>query len=702
MMLNSRSQAKLAKKLKDRKSSVLYDLSLSKREELIMWHEARKQEKKIRGLMVDYKRRAERRRNFYERIKADPTQFMQIHGRPYKIHLDPSIAQAADSPANMMPWQGDKTNLIDRFDVRAHLDYISEYKLLSESEKSFQNFQHEDRQANYERYRILVQSDFLAITEEKFLNQIFLEERYGPINRASEEEKKKLVDKKAAIGYVYEDSMPANSTTNAVPVLSDDEDKDDDSDIDLDMAIEFDQLTVEQQTEMNAQSLKYGMEDKDFVTYMEKDKEEAEALRQARELEEEKAMYSGRKSRRERRAFREKRLAGRKISPPSYAAKKSPTYEPYPRSVSRSKSRSPENCGQITFITSFGDELDPDSQTKKSSGKKIVQEKRKNMDLKGQNHLKALQNLDLGVQDHQDKDLDLPDAQDQEVAIRLSIQIPKEVQGDHPLDLIGLLQEQIIPEGIDLEHQSYLQEADNIIPVDTGLVPLIIVTADHLSIVDMVVPEGQIILVVEVLPMIPEKALPRKIILERRVHLVVLDLSLLLLEVPADQNHQSLLLNYHKKVKVKANRNLRHPDLLKGIEETAVPYLLKAIQILIQVMNRVAQSFPKTGNASAVGGIKGKLTPQERLKRKMQLALNKQYKADKVAEQRKILKQEKMQKAREDELREMSIKLRRKDRERRHKLRYRHERSSSSSSSSSRSRSFSRSRSRSQSPISNY
>ncbi|KAG1676486.1 CLK4-associating serine/arginine rich protein [Nymphon striatum] len=368
MMLNSRSQAKLAKKLKDRKSSVLYDLSLSKREELIMWHEARKQEKKIRGLMVDYKRRAERRRNFYERIKADPTQFMQIHGRPYKIHLDPSIAQAADSPANMMPWQGDKTNLIDRFDVRAHLDYISEYKLLSESEKSFQNFQHEDRQANYERYRILVQSDFLAITEEKFLNQIFLEERYGPINRASEEEKKKLVDKKAAIGYVYEDSMPANSTTNAVPVLSDDEDKDDDSDIDLDMAIEFDQLTVEQQTEMNAQSLKYGMEDKDFVTYMEKDKEEAEALRQARELEEEKAMYSGRKSRRERRAFREKRLAGRKISPPSYAAKKSPTYEPYPRSVSRSKSRSPENCGQITFITSFGDELDPDSQTKKSSG----------------------------------------------------------------------------------------------------------------------------------------------------------------------------------------------------------------------------------------------------------------------------------------------------------------------------------------------
>lgn len=39
-----------------------------------MWHEARRQERKIRGLMVDYKKRAERRREFYEKIVG----FMQI------------------------------------------------------------------------------------------------------------------------------------------------------------------------------------------------------------------------------------------------------------------------------------------------------------------------------------------------------------------------------------------------------------------------------------------------------------------------------------------------------------------------------------------------------------------------------------------------------------------------------------------------
>jgi len=61
-----------------------------------MWHEARKQEKKLRCMIVDYRRRAERRREFYERIKADPTQFMQIHGRPCKIHLEPQISIAAE------------------------------------------------------------------------------------------------------------------------------------------------------------------------------------------------------------------------------------------------------------------------------------------------------------------------------------------------------------------------------------------------------------------------------------------------------------------------------------------------------------------------------------------------------------------------------------------------------------------------------
>lgn len=36
-----------------------------------MWHEARKQERKIRGMLVDYRKRAERRQDFYEKIVSE-------------------------------------------------------------------------------------------------------------------------------------------------------------------------------------------------------------------------------------------------------------------------------------------------------------------------------------------------------------------------------------------------------------------------------------------------------------------------------------------------------------------------------------------------------------------------------------------------------------------------------------------------------
>jgi arginine/serine-rich splicing factor 16 len=48
-----------------------------------MWHQQRKEEKRIKGLMVDKRRRAERRRNYYEQIKMDPNQFLQV---PYRIY----------------------------------------------------------------------------------------------------------------------------------------------------------------------------------------------------------------------------------------------------------------------------------------------------------------------------------------------------------------------------------------------------------------------------------------------------------------------------------------------------------------------------------------------------------------------------------------------------------------------------------------
>uniref|UniRef100_A0A8C5Q160 CLK4 associating serine/arginine rich protein n=1 Tax=Leptobrachium leishanense TaxID=445787 RepID=A0A8C5Q160_9ANUR len=329
-----------------------------------MWHEARKHERKLRGMMVDYKKRAERRREYYEKIKKDPAQFLQVHGRSCKIHLDSAVALAAESPVNMMPWQGDPNNMIDRFDVRAHLDYIPEYKpplltTISSEQES------DDRKCNYERYRGLVQNDFAGISEEQCLYQIYIDELYGGLQRPGEDEKKKLSEKKASIGYTYEDSTVADlggSSDKGEDEDSDDESKSDEDEIipDIDVEVDVDDITEEQVADLNKQATTYGMAEGDFVRMLRKDKEESEAIKHAKALEEEKAMYSGRRSRRQRREFREKRLKGRKISPPSYARRDSPTYDPYRRSqsesssASRSRTPSPGKEEAITFITSFG------------------------------------------------------------------------------------------------------------------------------------------------------------------------------------------------------------------------------------------------------------------------------------------------------------------------------------------------------------
>ncbi|XP_069738614.1 CLK4-associating serine/arginine rich protein isoform X2 [Phaenicophaeus curvirostris] len=332
-----------------------------------MWHEARKHERKLRGMMVDYKKRAERRREYYEKIKKDPAQFLQVHGRACKVHLDSAVALAAESPVNMMPWQGDTNNMIDRFDVRAHLDYIPMYTppLLNPISPEQES---DERKCNYERYRGLVQNDFAGISEEQCLYQIYIDELYGGLQKPNEDEKKKLAEKKASIGYTYEDSTVAE-LENSLEKHGEEEDSEEESNTDedevipdIDVEVDVDELNQEQVADLNKQATTYGMADGDFVRMLRKDKEEAEAIKNAKALEEEKAMYSGRRSRRQRREFREKRLKGRKISPPSYARRDSPTYDPYKRSPSestsdsrsRSRTPSPGHEEKITFITSFG------------------------------------------------------------------------------------------------------------------------------------------------------------------------------------------------------------------------------------------------------------------------------------------------------------------------------------------------------------
>ena len=330
-----------------------------------MWHEQRKEERRIRGMLVDSRRRAERRRDYYEKIRADPNQFLQIHGRSVKIHLEPSVALAADSPANMMPWPGDSKILIDRFDGRANLDTIPEYN--SKTAKKDQELSAEEskelRITNYERYKILIQNQFLAVSEDKFLHTIDLEEKYGGTTyqgKKAKDDKKMFGGSKAAIGFKYEDSAEPSYDDN-----EEDEDDDLDSDEDFDLNLDVTSLNALQVNEINKIGHHFGLERKDVFKFFTRDYEEQEEIKASRAKESEKA--SGKKSKR-RRNNRDRYYEG-KISP-TYALKKEVSRSKSRSSSLSSKSDSEVGEEKIEFITSFGG----DSDQEKS---KLDQEKEK-------------------------------------------------------------------------------------------------------------------------------------------------------------------------------------------------------------------------------------------------------------------------------------------------------------------------------------
>lgn len=185
------------------------------------------------------------------------------------------------------------------------------------------------------------------------MHQLHLEEQFGVNATQVDNEKSKKKSSGVAIGYTYDDDgrmadaplVPAAPN----PQPSGNESDDSDSDIDVDVAIDISKIDTNQAHDLNNFGRNYGMLSNDFYSYLTKDADEAEALRIAKEEEQEKIMLCGRKSRRERRAQRERRVAGRPISPPSYAAKEEPAtvHNEDDKNDSDSRSPSPENSGKV-------------------------------------------------------------------------------------------------------------------------------------------------------------------------------------------------------------------------------------------------------------------------------------------------------------------------------------------------------------------
>ena len=346
-----------------------------------MWHEQRREERRIKGMLVDRRKRAERRRDYWERIKSDPVQFLQVHGRSVKIHLDPAIAAAGDNPVNMMPWPGDEKIMIDRFDGRANLDHIPEYNSKTDKQELSHEEAKELRVTNYERYKILIQNEFLNVTEDKFLHTIELEEKYGSSTyqgKKAKEDKKLTGSNKVAIGFRYEDSAEPSKQEP-----DEDDDSDLDSDEDFDLNLDITSLSGDQVIEMNKLGHHYGLEKKDVFKFFTKDFEDQEQIKANRAKEAEKS--GDKKSRRRRNRIRI--IEGDPLKP-AYAMKREALgSKSRSRSASSSSSDSESGDGaeeKIEFITTFGGDSDQDKlldssaeKSDKKIGPKLPKHKKK-------------------------------------------------------------------------------------------------------------------------------------------------------------------------------------------------------------------------------------------------------------------------------------------------------------------------------------
>jgi len=328
-----------------------------------MWQEARKQEKKIRGIMIDYKKRAERRQAYYTKMKMDPHQLIRIYGQKCKLNImGESCTVMNNGDGQLMPWQGDAEVLIDRFDVRAHLDYIPEDTAKSEEEEEKDAEEEKfSRKCCYERYRTLVQVDATGAEEEQYIKQLQIEEEYGKKQAERinlEKERRKGRSKASAkIHYQYEGSSVVSE--------NDDDSNDSESDgelSDIDISVNVLELTPEQKSHLDALATQYGVGYGQYCRQLLLEKKEFEFVKRLEEEEDERSKMPGRKGKSARRSLRAKQKTLRG-SPLSFAMKEEidDNDKDDDSSTDSSRSTSPfRGEEKIEFITEFGGDTTSD------------------------------------------------------------------------------------------------------------------------------------------------------------------------------------------------------------------------------------------------------------------------------------------------------------------------------------------------------
>lgn len=180
--------------------------------------------------------RAERKKLYFQSIRSDPLQAIRLIGLPVKITQDQQQYEQVETEANLVPWQAKPDVKIDRFDVRAMLDYYVE----PEAQPKFAEADADlEVLLNYERYRMIIKSANRGVAEMALLRKVdsqlaiktaHMDKQFDEDAKPKPQEKKKKKKKDAeniydAVGFDYGVNEPV-----ANDKASDEEPEDEDDD----------------------------------------------------------------------------------------------------------------------------------------------------------------------------------------------------------------------------------------------------------------------------------------------------------------------------------------------------------------------------------------------------------------------------------------------------------------------------------------
>ncbi|RCH99392.1 hypothetical protein CU097_013249 [Rhizopus azygosporus] len=283
-----------------------------------MWQEAKANDRRVKELMANHKRRAERRRAYHESRLGDPQQLLRVIGSSLKLYPDAEQFYYHENPENLMPWLGNPDIKIDRFDGRSLLDSVPE------PVQGLKEDNEDTDELNFERYRDLIEAERLNINEADQLAQV-------------EEEWTKLLDRhQAKLALIDKSSKESKTRSNAIgfdygttKVVEDDTKQQETLLIyEPDLLEHVDDLTEKDKEKLNAMSSKYGVKSYARLLRVAKKDRDAELKVLKKKQEERKpkdpsAKKGRRKRKRRRRRYEDDDDRDR------YRRRYSPSYEPY-------------------------------------------------------------------------------------------------------------------------------------------------------------------------------------------------------------------------------------------------------------------------------------------------------------------------------------------------------------------------------------